>query len=325
MTALRFAGATIPFVAAGLLTTMSGCSIDTEAIRAQIAAERVCQFPCACDQTFGCDQNCACDPECGLCHAEMSDAGPDGGPTTPAGYVPIAAGTFTMGSPSGETGRASDEGPQHPVTISRAFWLKSTEVTQDEWRSVMGNNPSGFSSCGGSCPVESVSWLEAVDYLNRSSRSEGLQECYPNGDGSGFLGLSCTGYRLPTEAEWEYAARAGTTTAYWSGTSESDLARAGWYSANSGSTTHPVAQKAANAWGLYDVHGNVWEWVHDWYGPYGSGAATNPTGASTGSFRVNRGGSWSYDAQYCRSADRNGNTPGDRDYYLGFRPSRSIP
>ena len=265
-------------------------------------------------------------PDAGVSASDSGTSPRDAGtPPMTGGYVRIPAGTFTMGSPSSEPGRDSDEGPQHQVTISQAFWLKATEVTQDEWQSVMGSNPSRFSSCGGSCPVEQVSWLQAIDYLNRLSQSEGLQVCYPNGDGSGFVGLSCTGYRLPTEAEWEYAARAGTTTAYWSGTSESDLARAGWYSGNSGSTTHPVGQKQANAWGLYDVHGNVWEWVHDWYGSYGAGSATNPTGATAGPARVIRGGSWYRGAQYCRSASRSRFRPDNRAFNLGFRSARSIP
>ena len=239
-------------------------------------------------------------------------------------YVQITAGTFMMGSASPESGRNSDE-LQHSVTISRDFWLKATEVTQAEWQSVMGSNPSEFDACGASCPVEKVSWLDAVEYLNRLSRAEGFDECYPAGDGSAFVGLSCTGYRLPTEAEWEYAARAGTTTVYWSGAGEADLDRAGWYGVNSGSETHAVAQKVSNAWGLYDVHGNVYEWVHDWYDAYGGGSATDPLGPATGTFRVRRGGSWFRSAQYCRSAGRSWFDPGSRFFSIGFRPARSIP
>ena len=185
---------------------------------------------------------------------------PDSGPT-PApivgDYVLIPAGSFMLGSPPSEPGRDDDEA-QHTVTISRPFFIKTTEVTQDEWISVMGVGFSYFSSCGGNCPVESVSWLQAIAYLNRLSTAVRLQECYPNGDGSAFIGLNCEGYRLPTEAEWEYAARAGTTTAYWAGVEEKDLAQVGWYLGNSRSVTHPVALNDANPWGLYDVHGNVW-------------------------------------------------------------------
>jgi len=127
------------------------------------------------------------------------------------------------------------------------------------------------------------------------------------------------GARLPTEAEWEYACRAGTTTSYHSGDSESDLARSGWYTGNSGSQTHPVGQKTANAWGLHDMHGNVWEWCADWKGDYPSGAVTDPTGPSSGSGRVLRGGSWSYDALSCRSALRSNLHPAFRFYNVGFR------
>jgi formylglycine-generating enzyme required for sulfatase activity len=131
----------------------------------------------------------------------------------PAGYLRIAPGTFMMGSPESEEGRDDDE-TQHPVTITRAYCMKATEVTQGAWQAVMGSNPSEFKNCGASCPVEQVSWGDAVGFANALSRREGLQECYA---GSTFTGLTCTGYRLPTEAEWEYAARAGTTTATYAG------------------------------------------------------------------------------------------------------------
>ncbi len=256
-----------------------------------------------------------------------------GSSRAPAGLVEIPAGVFTMGSPSSEEGRDADE-TQREVRITRAFWLKSTEVTQGEWESVMGSNPSSFTSCGKSCPVETVSWEDAVQYLNKLSEREGLERCYRR-DGS-FKGLRCTGYRLPTEGEWEYAARAGTTGARYG-----SLDGVAWYEGNSGYKTQALgkksaarrnlqqasrsaAQKSANAWGLYDMLGNVWEWVHDRYGSYG-GNASDPLGPSTGVNRVVRGGSWYNNAGYVRAARRNRDSPGKRFPNLGFRSARSIP
>ena len=237
----------------------------------------------------------------------------------------IPAGTFTMGSPSSELGRTDYE-IQHQVTLTQSFYMQTTEVTQGQWRSVMGSNPSGFTSCGDDCPVEQVSWNDIQSFLTAMSQ---------RGEGS---------YRLPTEAEWEYAARAGSTTALANGgitVSEScaydpNLDAMGWYCGNSDVTysgcynsssyggptcagTHPVAGKQANAWGLYDMHGNVWEWCQDWYGSYPTSAVTDPTGPSSGSCRVLRGGSWFYNARYCRSAYRDLNYPYSRNYYCGFR------
>jgi len=272
-----------------------------------------------------------------------SEEGKAGQPASSAGYVRIEPGTFRMGSSEGEKGRGSDE-TQHEVELTYAFMMKATEVTQGEWRALMGSNPSHFDSCGTRCPVEQVSWYEAVAYANAVSKEQGVERCYKDGsqdyDGSSARGkktpswpkgLSCEGYRLPTEAEWEYAARAGTTTAFHTGRitqptgRDPNLNRAGWYDENSGSKTHPVGQKAANAWGLYDMHGNVYEWVWDWYDDYGSGKQTDPVGPSSGTLRVRRGGSWYYGAGFCRSAVPNASTPGYRDDVLGFRLSRSIP
>ena len=233
----------------------------------------------------------------------------------PAGYVRVTPGTFMMGSPDSEDGREDDES-QHSVTITRPFCMNSTEVTQAEWQAVMGSNPSKFTSCGANCPVEQVSWEDAVAYANALSRREGLPECYA---GSTFSGLSCKGYRLPTEAEWEYAARAGTT-----GATYGNLDSVAWYDENSGSATHPVGQKQPNAWGLYDMLGNVWEWTGDWYRTY-PGTVTDPLGAGAGSYRVIRGGSWIGLARGARAAHRLYDTPGGRGYYLGFRLSRTAP
>ncbi len=206
------------------------------------------------------------------------------------------------------------------MTLTRDFWLKETEVTQGEWQALMGSNPSYFTACGPSCPVEQMSWFDAVDYVNALSRSEGLPECYGGtGMSQTFAGLSCRGYRLPTEAEWEYAARAGTTSDRYGA-----LDAIAWHAGNSGSTTHAVRGKQPNAWGLYDMLGNVWEWTHDWYGEYGTGAVTDPLGASPGSSRVTiRGGSWDLVPADCRAAFRFDSAPGSRNGNLGFRPARS--
>ena len=257
-------------------------------------------------------------------------SGNRGRPQAPGEWVRIKAGSFTMGSPSNERGRDDDE-RQHRVTITRDFEIQTTEVTQGQFQDVMGYNPSRFTSCGRECPVEQVSWDEAAAYCNALSERASLGQCYGcNGSGRDVtcspssrysLPYVCPGYRLPTEAEWEYAARAGTT-----GSRYGNLNAVAWYSDNSESTTHRVGQKRASVWGLYDMLGNVLEWCHDWYGDdYPSGSVTDPTGSASGSRRVFRGGSWGNLARGTRAAYRSRNTPGYRHYYLGFRPSRSLP
>ena len=242
-------------------------------------------------------------------------------------YVLVSNGQFIMGSPQDEVGRRQDE-EQHEVTLTRDFYLKTTEVTQGEWRKLMGTNPSHNIQCGEDCPVEFLSWFQAVDYLNALSRSEGFDECY-GGTGSErtFVGLSCSGYRLATEAEWEYAARAGTL-----GTRYGELDDIAWYDGNDGnndSETRPVGEKSSNAWGLHDMLGNAWEWVHDWYGDYDLVALVDPVGPGTGSNRVIRGGCWSGGTggnDGCRAADRSLIRillPGERHHRVGFRPARS--
>jgi formylglycine-generating enzyme required for sulfatase activity len=255
-------------------------------------------------------------------------------------YRSIRPDTFMRGSPTDEPGRDSGEN-QHIVTLTRGFWLKETEVTQGEWQAVMGNNPSLFTSCGTNCPVERVSWWDAVAYCNALSTAQSLTSCYTLSGCSGTPGVagyicssvtqaaSCTGYRLPTEAEWEYAYRAGTTTAFYNGpitqlNTDPNLELIGWYGANSGSQTKPVAGKTANAWGLHDMSGNVWEWTWDWHGDYASTPQSDPSGPSSGSARVVRGGAWNIIAQYCRAAQRNDYFPTLSDRRVGFRPARSF-
>jgi len=208
----------------------------------------------------------------------------------------------TWGSPDNEEGRFGDE-DLHEVTLTRGFEIADAPVTQAQWESIMGNNPSGFTGSGPEAPVENVNWDDAVAWCAK------LTEKHP-----GFV------YRLPTEAEWEYACRAGTSGP-WNhpGAKLDDL---GWYDQNAGSKTHPVRQKRPNAWGLHDCHGNVWEWCADWFGPYPKGSVTDPTGPSKGEERVLRGGCWLYPARFCRSARRKGIVAGSRSHCFGFRPVR---
>ncbi len=243
--------------------------------------------------------------------------------------VEIPAGRFIMGSPESEEGREDDE-RQHEVVISRPLLAAKHEVTQALWRIVMGNNSSDFKNCGEDCPVENVSWYDAVEFCNQLSEREGLTTAYRISGKNVIWNRSANGYRLPTEAEWEYACRAGTQSPFYTGGIMEEecghdpaLARAGWYCGNADSKTHSVGQKAPNAWGLYDMHGNVWEWCWDWYSDYPGGSVTDPAGPKSGSDRVGRGGSWRLYAHICRSASRNSDVPGARYHYQGFRLFRS--
>jgi formylglycine-generating enzyme required for sulfatase activity len=242
-------------------------------------------------------------------------------------FVLIPAGEFMMGSPEAERqmaltqetedwakNRISSEGPQHKVTLSKPFYLGKYEVTQAQWQAVMGNNPSQFK--GPTNPVEKVSWEDIQPFLakmNATFEKKGRH------------------FGLPTEAGWEYACRAGTTTAYHFGDSPTLLAQHGWFKGNSGGTTHPVGQGQPNKWGLYDMHGNVWEWCSDWYGAeyYAKSPPLDPMGPPKGSNRVSRGGAWGGPPRDCRAAFRRYAPPGHRDGYLGFRlmcvPSRNSP
>jgi formylglycine-generating enzyme required for sulfatase activity len=241
--------------------------------------------------------------------------------SAPANMVLVPAGTFQMGGTMYDS-----EKPIHSVTISKPFYIGKYEVTQKEWVAVMGSNPSYFK--GDNLPVEQVSWLEVIDYCNKRSVKEGLTPAYTVSGSTVTWNKGANGYRLPTEAEWEYACRAGTSTPFSTGsnitTNQANYDGNYPYNGNAKGTyrqkTWAVGSGSANSWGLYDMHGNVWEWCWDWYGDYSGGSQTDPTGASSGSFRVFRGGSWDYNALYVRSAFRF--SPTRRPNNLGFRVLR---
>jgi formylglycine-generating enzyme required for sulfatase activity len=261
------------------------------------------------------------------------------------GFVRISGGTFTMGSPASEPELYSlySYEVQHRVTVS-SFYIGKYEVTQKKWREAMGSNPSYFK--GDNLPVERVSWYDAIEYCNKRSQREGLTPAYtidktrvdPNNsdkyDKVKWLvtwNRNANGYRLPTEAEWEYACRAGTTTPFHTGNNiTTDQANYDGRYPYNGNAKGVYRKKpwaagsgAANAWGLYDMHGNVWEWCWDWHDAYDTGAQTDPAGVSSGRGRVIRGGSWNYRGGDGRSASRGGDGPKLRIYYLGFRLARN--
>ncbi len=217
-------------------------------------------------------------------------------------YVP--AGTFIMGSPTTDTESTDDERPQHQVTLTRPMAVLRTPVTQAQWFAVMGTNPANFEDMNN--PVETVSWNEANEFCDRLSAAAGIEDE--------------SAYRLLTEAEWEYACRAGSTTPRYG-----PLDQIAWYKENSGGTTHPVGQKLPNAWGLYDMLGNVYEWTQDRYGDYSAGHQTDPAGPKSSFNRVRRGGGWNYGARGVRAAGYRGyDDPGDRYTDLGFRICRTL-
>ncbi len=249
----------------------------------------------------------------------------------PGGMVLIPAGSFRMGNITNNSSGGDDEKPVHKVTITRPFLMGKTEVTQAQWKAIMRSNPSDFK--GDKLPVENIGWEDAVAFCNKLSKEEKLNACYSGSGAKTRCDFRANGYRLPTEAEWEYACRAGTKTDFHTGNMTSETGNdpalniAGWYDGNSGGKTHKTGLKKPNAFGLYDMHGNVYEWCWDWYDAsyYKSGAITDPKGPSTGTLRVLRGGSWGGSSTiYCRSAYRHHLTdPNYRSYSRGFRYVRT--
>jgi formylglycine-generating enzyme required for sulfatase activity len=213
-------------------------------------------------------------------------------------FVRIAPGEFTMGAATGPAG----EQPPHQVRLTAAFDLGKYEVTQAQWQALMDSNPSHF--VGPDRPVDSVSWDDTQEFLKRLNAADPTHH-----------------YRLPTEAEWEYAARAGTTGDY-----PGELDQIAWYYSNANQETHPVGQKRPNPWGLYDTHGNVWEWCQDWYDRnyYATSPAANPPGPAEGVNKVLRGGSWGGNVIYSRSSVRIGFVPSQKNAYYGFRVLREV-
>ncbi len=223
-------------------------------------------------------------------------------------FVLIHPGTFMMGSPGDEPGRYPGE-RRHKVNLTKPFYLQTAEVTQGQWKALMGENPSSQKICGDTCSVEQVSWEDAQKFTRKLNEKEGTDK-----------------YRLPTEAEWEYACRAGSTNAFPNGgitklqcDRDDNLDSMGWYCGNSDNRIQPAAQKQPNAWGLYDMQGNVQEWCQDWFGVYPYDEVTNPKGPPSGSYRVMRGGAWYSPASDCRSASRFGSPPHYRFRHIGFR------
>jgi formylglycine-generating enzyme required for sulfatase activity len=216
----------------------------------------------------------------------------------------VPAGRFTMGSTPDEPERNIAEGPQMDVTLTKGFWLGRTEVTQSQYVAITGKNPSKFPEVGPDAPVECVSWLDAMAFCRQLNAREQAAGRLPEG----------YAYTLPTEAQWEYAYRAGSTGEY-----PGEPTAMSWNSGNSDGHTHAVATRKPNPWGFHDMAGNVLEWCYDWYGSYPGGRVTDPTGPRRGHYRMARGGSWRTDVRLARSAARAGGSEGRIDYTIGFR------
>ena len=304
----------------------------------------------SCADCLGVPNGDAVEDMCGVCDGDGSScsfcAGVLVDDDADCDFVLIDSGTFTMGSPEGELGHSSLE-TLHQVTLTRSFYMMEHEVTQGQWQAMFGNNPSWSSSCGEDCPVDRVTFWGALAYANRLSELEGVTPCYILEDCVDLPGewmtcsgatlqaaggtpaetpYDCEGYRLPTEAEWEYAYRAGSTTALYNGDITSadgddpNLDQIGWYRQNSGGACQPVKGKAPNEWGLYDMSGNLSERVWDWYSSY-SGDTIDPQGpiSAAGAPRIVRGGSWNVGSVAARAAARSIIMPDTRSEVVGFR------
>lgn len=262
------------------------------------------------------------------------------------GFCTIPPGSFQMGSPSNEPCRESTRETQHQITLTGCFEISETETTQSQFQTQMGYNPAHHqTNCGTTCPVEVVTWHQSVAYCNKLSEQAGLGTCYSctgTGDqiqcstsatysGSGKTIYDCPGYRLPTDAEWEYAYRAKTTTAFYNGPiasctgSDAKADQIGWHKGNASGTTHPVKQKLPNGWGLYDMSGNVMEHTHDFFTEnLGTSSAADPVGSKSDASTVIRGGSFSHDAPWGRAAARGKATGNATSTATGFRCARTL-
>ena len=288
--------------------------------------------------TLGCSDDTTAGPDTGAdgAAADMTpDLGQENDASVPGAWIAVKAGAFNMGSPASEGCRDSDEDARK-VTLGKGFQISATEVTQQQFEKVMGYNPSFHKACGKDCPVEWVSWHEAAAYCNGLSALRSVARCYSCTGAKDAVRCTpagapyaCVGFRLPTEAEWEYAARAGTTTPFHGGaisscmTTDATAGATGWYKVNSSGTTHPVGKKQKNAWGLHDMVGNVYEWTNDWYESTRSGKTADPAGPASGTEKIFRGGAWYYNAEHARSANRERFAPTKPFTFVGFRCVRS--